>query len=287
MPLLSGELLDRLAALTLRSRARAPGLAGGARRSPRRGSSQEFADHRPYVPGDDLRFLDWHLYGRLDALWVKLFEAHDDRIVQCLLDCSASMEGEKLEHARQLAAALAWVGLGQGDRVAVAGLSDTLATYAPARRGRSGAPALFEALESVHPGGASDLDAALSTYPRQRGAGIVLLFTDFLYPEGPDRALRRLLAAGNEVEAFHVLSPADLRPDLHGDVVLVDAETGEEMVTRVDDEVLDQYEATMRAWADDMERTARRLGAGYTRVITTEPVEQTVLHSLRRQGLFT
>jgi uncharacterized protein (DUF58 family) len=244
-----------------------------------------FADHRPYVPGDDLRFLDWHLYGRLDALWIRLFEEEEDRVVQCLVDCSSSMEGEKLDHARKLSAALAFVALGHGDRVTVAGLSDALSAYAPPRRGRGHAHAIFEAIEAVNPGGGSDLDAALEKYPRQRGAGIALLFTDFLYPDGPDGALKRLVSRGNEVHAFHVLSPADLRPALGGDVLLVDAETGEELALTIDEDTLDTYEATMKAWADEMERTCRSLGVGYTRILTSVPVEELVLGELRRAGV--
>jgi uncharacterized protein (DUF58 family) len=285
MPLLPAALLDKLAALTLAARKRGPGVQIGGRASTRRGRSLEFADHRPYVPGDDLRLLDWHLYGRLDTLWVKLFEEEEDRVVQCLLDCSSSMAGEKLEHARQVAAALAYVALGHGDRVAVAGLADSLASYAPPRRGRGASHAIFEAIEAVNPGGRTDLGQGLATYPRQRGTGIVLLFTDFLYPDGPDLALKRLVARGNEVHAFHVCSPADLRPALSGDVVLVDAESAEELVITVDEEVLDRYEATVRAWADDMERTCRSLGVGYTRLLTTVPVETVVLEDLRRLGL--
>lgn len=283
--LLPPDLLQRLAALTLRSDRRGLGTRGGERRSTRRGRSQEFADHRPYVPGDDLRFLDWHLYGRLDTLWVKLFEEEDDRVVQLLLDCSASMEGEKLDYARKVAAGLGWVALNGTDRVAVGGLSDTLSHIAPARRGRSAAPGLFQTLEAIHPGGKTDLAQALGQWPRQRGSGIVLLFTDFLYPDGPDRALRQLRARGNEVHALHVLSPADLRPALDGDVVLVDAETGEELALSVDDEVLDRYEATVRAWADEMEQTCQRLGVGYSRLLTSMPVEDLLLGELRRQGL--
>lgn len=93
---------------------RGAGVTAGARPSIRRGRSQEFADHRPYVPGDDLRFLDWHWYGRLDTLWIKSFEEEEDRVIQCLVDCSASMQGDKLAYARQLAGALAFLALGVG-----------------------------------------------------------------------------------------------------------------------------------------------------------------------------
>lgn len=285
MALLPPELLRRLEVLTLRARRRGAGLRGGTRRSTARGQSQEFADHRPYVPGDDLRFLDWHLYGRLDALWVKLFEEETDRVVAVLLDTSASMEGDKLQHARQVAAALAWVALGGNDRVAVAGLSDTVADYLPPHRGRGAAPKLFHTLEAVHPAGGSEPEKALAKLPRHRGSGIDLLFTDFLYPQGPDEALRRLRARGDEVHAFHLLSPADLRPAVEGDLVLVDAESGEELAVTVDEGVLDRYEATVLAWADEMALTCRRLGVGYTRLLTSEPVEELILRTLRQQGL--
>ncbi len=283
--LLSPDLMRMLAPLAFGSRRRVAGKRGGERRSPRRGQSQEFADHRPYVPGDDLRYLDWHLYGRLDALWIKLFEEEDDRTVQLLLDCSASMEGVKLQMSRRLAAALSWIALGRSDRVAVASLSDRLASYAPPRRGRGAAAGVFRTLEEVRPGGDTDLVRALGAYPRQRGAGWVLLFTDFLYAHGPDEALRRLRATGADVHAFHVLSPADLRPDLDGDVVLIDAETGAEMAMTVDEGVLERYQATVLAWADEMRLTCERLGVGYTRLDTRTPIERLVLGELRRQGL--
>lgn len=285
MDLLPAALRQKLSALALSTGRRGTGVRAGEHRSRRRGQSQEFADHRPYVPGDDLRFLDWHLYGRLDALWVKLFEEEDDRNVVVLLDCSASMEGVKLEHARQVAAALAWVALGRADRVTVAGLAERLEHYAPPRRGRGSAQSVFRTLEQIHPGGETDLAKAVAAFPRQRGSGLALLFTDFLYPDGPDAALRRLRSRGLEVHALHVLSPTDLRPDLQGDVVLIDAETGAELAVTVDEEVLDRYEATMRAWADEMQTTCRRLGVGYSRLHTDVPVEEVVLRDLRREGL--
>lgn len=283
--LLGPDLLKRLAALTLTSRKRGAGARAGERRSTRRGQSQEFADHRPYVPGDDLRFLDWHLYGRLDTLWVKLFEEEEDRVVQVLLDSSGSMEGEKLEYARKVAAALSFVALGHGDRVAVAGLTDALAHYSPPRSGRGATRPLFDTLEAVHPDGRSDPAKALTGMPRQRGAGIALLFTDFLYPSGPDMALRQLLARGNEVHVFHIVAPAELRPSLDGDLVLVDAESGEELAVTVDEAALDRYEATVHAWAEEMEQTCRRLGVAYTRCLTSVPIERFVLEDLRRLGL--
>ncbi len=278
-------LLDRLAALSLRSVQRRAGQTGGARLSRRRGESQEFADHRPYVPGDDLRHLDWHLYGRLDTLWIKLFEAEDDQVVQCLVDSSASMRGDKLVCAQQLAAALAWVALNHGDRVSTASLTDGVVRYRPARRGRAAAPAIFAELQSMEAAGPTALGDAVGRVPRQRGAGTALLFTDFLFAEDPDALLRRLRARHGEVWALHLLSPVDVRPDLIGDVVLVDAETGEEMALTVDEAMLDRVESTMIAWADDVQRACQRLGVGYLRVWTATPLEELLFGQMRREGV--
>lgn len=285
MPLLDPDFLTRLSRMVVATRRRASGVQVGERRSQRRGNSQEFADHRPYVPGDDLRFLDWHLYGRLDTLWVKLFEEEQDRLVQVLLDCSASMLGEKLEQARKVAAALSYVALSRTDRLGVAALSTTVVRQTPPIRGRSGVHGAFSVLEAVTSGGETDLVRAIEQMPRHRGSGIALLFTDFFHPDGPEGALRKLLARGFEVHAFHVVAPAEIRPPIDGDLRIVDGETGEEVDLTVDDGVLDRYEARMRGFLDGCEQTCRRLGVGYFRLSTQVPVEDLVLGDLRRLGL--
>lgn len=285
MALLDAKLLTRLANLTLRSGRRAAGVRVGSRKSTRRGQSQEFADHRAYVLGDDLRFLDWHLYGRLDTLWIKLFEEQEDRVVQLLIDSSGSMEGEKLDYARKVAAALGFVALSGTDRVTVAGLTDSLSAYSPPRRGRGNAPALFQTLESIQPGGQTDLTRALAKYPRQRGAGIGMLFTDFMYDEDPDTVLRRLVSRGMELHVFQILSPVDIRPNVEGDLTLIDAETGEEMVVTVDEDVLDRFEKSARAWCEVVQQSCARLGVGYSRVVTNMPVEDFVMRELREAGV--
>lgn len=285
MALLDAAFLHKLDRLVLRTRKRASGARAGERRSTRRGQSQEFADHRPYVPGDDLRFLDWHLYARLDTLWVKLFEEETDRTVQVLLDCSASMEGEKLDYARKVAAALAWIALGRSDRVAVGGLSDHLAHYSPPRRGRQGAHGVFHSLEQVQPGGGTDPDAALAAWPRHRGGGVALLFTDFLYEDGYERPLRRLLSRGDELHVFHVLSPNEIRPPIEGDLSLIDRETGESLRVSVTPQLKERYTKRVIEWSDGIEATCRRLGCTYSRLITHVPLEDLILHDLRRRGV--
>ena len=285
MSLLDPGFLKRLSALRLRTRRRASGVRVGERKSIRRGQSQEFADHRPYVSGDDLRFLDWHLFARLDTLWVKLFEEESDRTIQVLMDCSGSMSGEKLNYARQIAAALSYVGLGRSDRVVVAGLSDFLAHYSPPRRGRGAAKGVFDSLQRVSASGQTDIPRALAAFPRQRGAGIGLLFTDFLFAAGIEPTLKSLLGRGMELQVFHIFAPEEIRPTLAGDLTLIDQETGEELIMTANADTLKRYTDTVLQWAEEVEATCRRLGVGYSRVVTSMPVEDLVLGDLRRQGV--
>jgi len=284
-PLLSPSFLAKLATLTMRSRRRGAGIRKGERRSIRRGQSQEFADHRAYVPGDDLRHLDWHLYARLDSLFVKLFEEKEDRTVQIFVDASASMEGDKLHAARQVGAALAYVALGNQDRVCVADFAEGLKRVRPPVRNRSSIHGILRHLVEVAPEGESDLVRALKAYPRRQGSGIGILLTDFLYPGGYEEALKRLLHLRMELYAFHVISPAELRPDLDGDILLVDMEDGTEVPMTVDDDVLDRYERTVRQYAKGIEDTCQKLGIHYTLLQADVDIEQFVMGALRRQGL--
>jgi uncharacterized protein (DUF58 family) len=286
MSLIDPSFLARLDRLMLGSKNRRTGTMAGERRSLRRGLSQEFADHRPYVAGDDLRFLDWHLVARLDTLWIKLFEEHSDRTVQVLIDSSTSMAGEKIAYARTVAAALAWIALRGADRVAVGALTDELAAYAPPRRGRRSAVGVFSTLEELEIGGGSDLDRALTKWPRHQGGAVSLLFTDFLFQDGDvERPLRRLRARGDELHVFHVLSPVELYPPLEGDIELMDSETGESIVLTATPALLERYTRRVLAWADGVEATVRRLGGTYSRLLTDVPVEDLILHDLRRRGV--
>ncbi len=284
-PLLSPSFLAKLATLTMRSRIRAAGVRKGERRSIRRGQSQEFADHRAYVPGDDLRHLDWHLYARLDALFVKLFEEREDRTVQIFVDASGSMEGDKLHVSRQVAAALAYVALGNQDRVCLADFAEGIKRLRPPVRNRGAIHGVLQHLQGTEPGGESDLVRALKAYPRRQGGGIGILFTDFLFPGGYEEALMRLLHLRLELYVFHVMSPAELRPDLDGDILLVDIEDGKEVPLTVDDDVLDRYERTVRQYARGIEDTCQRLGIHYTLLEADVDVEPFVLGALRRQGM--
>ena len=283
MPLLSRELLAKLARFSLKSRSRKAGIRSGAHRSRRRGQSQEFADHRAYVPGDDIRYLDWHLYGRLDTLWIKLFEAEDDRVIQIFLDNSASMEGPKLTLAKELAGALGVIALGSQDRVALAGVNDTMHSYAPPSRGRQRVAPTLQTLEGLPCEGGTNWTAALASAPRQRGSGVALLFTDGLDEGGLEASLRRLSSLNDEVHLFHILSPEDWRPSIRGDLLLVDSETGAELPVSIDERYIDEHEAIVTEWANALRRQCQRLRVGYSLLSTADNVDDILFRDLRRQ----
>ena len=201
----------------------------GERRSKRKGQSVEFADFRNYVPGDDLRFIDWNLYARLDKLIIKLFLEEEDLHFYTLIDASLSMDfGEptKLQYAKQLAAALGFIGLMRADRVRIETLGQTAAQRGP------GAARPARAC-----GGCSNISTASSRAKRRRwptgvknfclrntGKGIVVLITDLMDKDGYEAALRYLVSQQMDVYVIHVLSQEELDPDVKGDLKLVDCE---------------------------------------------------------------
>src|SRR6266436_9929097 len=166
-PLLDSQMLARLEQLELVSRKLFLGRMKGERRSPRKGQSSEFADYRPYTVGDDLRFLDWNLFARLDRLFIRLFLEEEDLHVYLLIDNSLSMDfgsPTKLRFAKQFAAALGFIGLVNQDRVVVEAFNDQLTQSTPALRGRKSLWRLLEFLNQVEPAGSSDLTKALRRF---------------------------------------------------------------------------------------------------------------------------
>lgn len=289
--LLDSKFMARLDALDVLSRKILQGKLHGERRSKRRGQSVEFADHRPYVVGDDLRFVDWNIYGRLDKFFLKLFLAEQDLSVHIMLDCSASVAGgEPPKHlaARKLAAALAYVGLVNNNRVTVSAFADGLVGQLANMRGRSYLPQLAEFLLTRSAEGPSSFDKACRQAAAGRiGAGVVVVLSDFLLKEGFESGLRRLISRQYDLYAIQMLSPQELAPDLTGDLRLVDVEDGDEAEITVSAALLKFYKRNLAAWCNELKEFCRSRGATYVLTNSAESVENLVLNFLRRQGLLT
>ena len=288
-PLLDPEFLRKLEQLELVSRKIFVGRMKGERRSKRRGSSVEFADHRNYTPGDDLRHIDWNVYGRLDRLFLKLFLEEEDLHVYTLLDTSASMDfGEptKLHYGKQVAASLAFIGLVNQDRVVLdtfgAGLGPGLAGL----RGRSQMSRVVGYLDNLQAEGTSDLASAARSFAiRRTGKGIVVVVSDFLDKHGYEDALRYLLARNLDIYVIHVLSREEVEPELAGDLRLVDAEDDEAAEITISAPLLRRYKQNLEAFVGGLKAWCTSRGIAYIFTTNQNPFDQLVLNYLRRRGL--
>ncbi len=281
----TSEFLAQLERLSLLSHRIFRGRVKGERRSLRRGHSVEFCDYRAYGVGDDLRYVDWNIYGRLDRLHVKLFVDEEDLCLHLIVDASASMNfgsPTKLDSARRIAAALGFVGLVNLERVGVGALRDRVAEGWPPTRGRNQVPNLLDFLDRVEPSGGTSLNEGLANYAaRSRQSGLAVILSDLLDPAGYESGVRALLERRFDVHLVHVLSPEEMNPELAGDLRLVDSETGEMRELSMDGDAVRAYRERLRQFLDRAETFCRTKEIGYHRIASDAPIEEFVLAQLR------
>ena len=286
--LLPPDLLARLERLELVSRKVFRGQIKGERRSRRKGQSVEFADFRSYVPGDDLRLIDWNLYARLDQLFLKLFQEEEDLHFHALVDASESMnfgDPTKLHVAKQLAAALGYVGLCRADRVSVAALGPE-GRRAPILRGRASLWKMLSYLDSVESGHNVSLYEGVKDFSvRNTGTGIAVLLTDMMDKEGYESALRMLIGRRMDVFVMHVLSPEEIDPPLRGDRKLIDIEDGDAAEITINNYVLQRYKETVQSFIGSIKTFCSKRSIVYIPVRTDTPVEDIVTRYLRKRGV--
>lgn len=296
---LDADFMRKLERLTVVARKVFPGQLKGEKRSPRHGTSVEFADFRNYTPGDDFRYVDWNVYARLDRLFLKMFREEEDLHLYLLVDVSQSMRfGEpqtKLDAARRLAATIGYVGLASLDRVAAVAFADRIVERFRLARGRRHAPRLFRFLSEAGEFGTDDAPAAptdLTQSLRQfaiqtRNPGVAVIISDFLDPRGYREAITALLACHFDVNAIQVLSPEEISPELAGDLRLVDSETQETREITVSGALLAAYRRRAEEYCEQLKQFCVNRGAGYGRLLTSDAIEEFVLTYLRRGGLLT
>ncbi len=288
--------LRKLERLTIVARRIFPGQLKGEKRSPKRGSSVEFADFRSYTPGDDLRGVDWNVYARLDKLFLKMFREEEDLHLYLLLDVSASMRfGQpqtKLDAGRQLAGALGYVGLASLNRVSAAALSDRLVARFRLARGRRHAPRFFQFLAQAgtdgpeYATGPTNLPAAAREFAvHTRNPGVVVLISDFLDPHGYREAIIALLACHFDVNAIQVLAREEVAPELAGDLRLVDCETQDVREVTVSGALLSAYKRRLEEYCSELRHFCVGRNAGYARLIAGDRIDEFVLKYLRRGGM--
>jgi len=291
--LLEPETLSRLGGLEFIARAVVEGFLMGLHRSPHRGFSAEFAELRAYQPGDDLRYIDWRMYGRSDRFYVKQFEEETNLRANLLVDVSASMgwssrPGElptKLWYARHLAASLSLILLRQGDRVGMATFDDRIRTRVDARGGRRQWREIARRLAASEAGGRTEARSALRDVAvRLERRGLVLLFSDLLVDPEPTRtALKFLRHRGHEVLVFHLLDPGERELPATGDARFFDPESGDELDVRVADLRAEYREAVAEALAE-WEAELRPHGIDYVVLETHRPLSLALREYLRKRA---
>src|SRR5262249_11287481 len=288
-PLLDAEFLARLEQLELVSRKIFLGRMKGERRSKRKGQSVEFADYRNYVVGDDLRFLDWNLFARLDRLFIRLFMEEEDLHVYILIDNSLSMDfgnPTKLHFAKQVAAALGFIGLVNMDRVVIEAFNDRLTQSMPALRGRRSLWRMMDFLQKIEPAGPSDLKRALRSFSiKSSGKGIVVLLSDLMDKGGYEEALRYLVARQMDIYVIQILSQEEIEPEIVGDLRLVDIEDEDMAEITVSGPLLKRYKQNLAAYRAGLHEFCTRRGISYLFTSNQVPFDRLVLTYLRQRGL--
>jgi uncharacterized protein (DUF58 family) len=287
--LLDARFMARLDQLDVVSRRALRGRAKGERQSKHRGQGVEFADHRQYAVGDDVRFLDWNIYGRLDQLFLKLFIEEQDLSLHILVDSSASTsmgDPPKDRHLKQMAAALAYVGLVNNNRVTICTFADGVTGRLPNMRGRSCLNRMAEFLVGARPEGATDFDKACRQLTTGRmGSGITVVVSDFFFKQGYESVLKRLMTDNYDLCVLQVLSPQERKPDLMGDLSLVDVEDADVSEVTVSRALMKQYERTLAAYCSMLKDFCVRRGAMYALTDSAQPVDRLVMEHLRRLRL--
>ena len=249
----------------------------------------KFADHRRYVAGDDMRLVDWNIYGRLDQLFLKLFLEELDLSVQILLDVSGSVDtGDPTKDVamKKLAAALAYVALVNNSRVTLTAFGDGIVGQVANLRGRRYVQQMGEFLLSVEAGGLSHFEKTCRQFTARRsGSGIVVVISDFFFKEGYEAGLRRLIGDRYDLYVMQMLSPQETEPELAGDLVLVDVEDGDAAEVTISSALMSYYKRNLAAYCNRLKAFCTRRGGTYILTSSADPPEQLVLNTLRRYGL--
>lgn len=286
--LLTNKSLSRLERMRLNPIRRLTNRSQGEHLSGKGGTSTEFSDYRNYVVGDDVRFVDWNIFARLNRPYMKLYRYEEEMHVTILVDASSSMQFEdKWKRAQQLAAAFGVMGLLNVERVSVYSCNHVgdEPAFMPPCTGRVSMMRLFEFLESLECGGDFPIDLAVEeVLKRHRGRGVAVLLSDFLTFGDLGRPLNLLYSAGLEVFAIQILGPSEIDPELAGDLRFVDSETGQTLDVSSAGELLGVYQEHRALLERQLEIECRRRSGRFLSISSQDPIESVLFDQLRRRG---
>lgn len=298
--LIDSRLMAKLDQVDVVSRKIFAGKLQGERRSKRRGASVEFADYRHYVAGDDLRFVDWNIYARLDKLFLKMFLEEEDLSLLLVVDASASMDygdPDKFTFCQRLAMALGYIGLANHNRVTVwsfGGVGESSGVQRLSNlRGRRRTQELGQWLLSRTPGGPADFDDAMRTVALSRqGKGVMVILSDWLLKEGYEKGLRYLAGGGYDTFAVQVLAPQEIDPakggmggGLVGDLKLTDLEDGDVAEVTITPALLRRYKQTLDSYCGALREFCVRRDMMHMTIDTAIDMDTLLMEYLRRRGL--
>ena len=286
--LLIGKTLGRVEQMRINSQRRFTNRSQGEHLSGKGGTSIEFSDYRDYVPGDDLRFVDWNIFSRLHRPYVKLYHQEEEMHVTIIVDGSSSMLSEgKFECAQKLAAAFGVMGLFASERVSVYSFNghDERPSMVQRCMGRGNMGKVFNYLENVKTGGDSMIDEGVgSILNLHRGRGIVVICSDFLTPGDLSGMFNRLFSSGLEIFALQILGPTEIDPEVAGDLRLVDCETQETLDVSSAGNLLEIYQEYRQAYQRNLEILCRQRSGQFASVNSGDSIEYILFDFLRRKG---
>ncbi len=285
--LLSNRDLDRLTRLRLNVSRRFTNRSRGEHLAAKGGTSTEFCDYRDYTPGDDVRFVDWNIFARIERPYIKQFHQEEEMHVALLVDASKSMMFEnKLGLACQLAAALGVLGLHGNEKVSAYALGGDGATrrLAPCR-GRGAKGKLCAFLESIEGGGDVPIEHGIEAFLRQHsGRGAAVVLSDFLTDGDLRRAFNLVHSSGLEVFAVQILGPTEIDPDVTGDLRLIDCETLGNLDVSSAADLLALYQEYRAAHATQLLALCQQRAGKFLSISAGEPLERVVFDLMRRKG---
>lgn len=289
MPLFGSDFLQQLEYLSLVSRRVFRGSLLAQRRTFQFGAGIEFADHREYTTGDDLRYLDWNVYARHGELLLKRFQEEEDLHVYFLLDASRSMtfgSPSKFDLARQVTAALAYIALADLDRIAIVAFAERVVATLPVTRGKAQILSILEFLENLPTQGTdTDLTKAMQEFARRKQrTGLAVLVSDLFAPSGYERGLDLLRHHRFEPHVIQLHDPLEANPDMLGDVELVDMENLSSRKVTVTEKNLRTYRKLFDEHQQTVARYCRNYSIECTQATTAVPFDELVLRMMRASG---
>jgi uncharacterized protein (DUF58 family) len=287
---LQPSIIARIQGIELKARLVVEGFITGLHKSPYHGFSIEFAEHRQYMPGDEIKFIDWKVFGRTDRYYVKQYEDETNLRCTILVDSSASMNFaskgniSKFEYASYLAAAMAFMMMKQQDAVGLALYDAQVRSYLPARSKKSYIQEILRALASATPSNQTGTASALGQVAeRISRRGLVIILSDFF--DSMDSivpALKRFRHNNHEVLAFQILDPRERDFNFGADAVFKDMETGDEITTQPH-QIKASYASAMQTFTESLKRACRERNIDYTLLDTTQPFDTALMQFLSKR----